>query len=456
MSKLLNNILDKISEDNNGYRNILRELNKQIEERTSAFVGDVVTASNYTLDFSDLITRATDALTNPISRIIESYVIKDLRGVETVNEQFVDKINDKLENAKLNTKEEKQIFSSNLNTLLNDKYLEIVKIKRVDFTNPSGVNDDIEKTIEDFTSYVKETVKIEDDKFIQVVDDYKSDLYYMIHTSLGQISDLYLNNFVNEVSSSLAGTIDLNEDFKDEEEMVPYIPEMSNLPEIELPKEDIQTNSLTEENISDKEANEMNVDNSYSFESEEKKEEPVYEYTSSNDNELENQSITAAPLDIPPIKPIEINEEPLREAKRQYDVEEILKIAKSPIVSGNSNLDNGMYKSVEPIKKEEDKDSLISEFDEKEIVEEMILRLTKRLESITERQKKYNEEKEKLESDEAFINDLINSSNAKKEELDNFESELNNKEKELNEKQKELDKKINDVLPFANAIMNQE
>ena len=65
-------------------------------------------------------------------------------------------------------------------------------------------------------------------------------------------------------------------------------------------------------------------------------------------------------------------------------------------------------------------------------------------------------EKEKLEEDESFVNDLIKSSNDKKEELDKFESELDAKEKELDERQKELDKKINDVMPFANAVLKTE
>ena len=37
-----------------------------------------------------------------------------------------------------------------------------------------------------------------------------------------------------------------------------------------------------------------------------------------------------------------------------------------------------------------------------------------------------------------------------------FENELNEKEEELKRKKKELDKKINDVLPFADAIMKTE
>ena len=37
-------------------------------------------------------------------------MIKDLRSVETVNEQFIDKINDKLESADISSSEEKEKF----------------------------------------------------------------------------------------------------------------------------------------------------------------------------------------------------------------------------------------------------------------------------------------------------------------------------------------------------------
>ena len=86
----------------------------------------------------------------------------------------------------------------------------------------------------------------------------------------------------------------------------------------------------------------------------------------------------------------------------------------------------------------------------------MISRLNNRLSIIKERQKKYDSEKQKLEEDEKFVNDLIETSNEKREQLDKFENELNEKEEELKRKKKELDKKINDVLPFADAIMKTE
>ena len=82
MSKILNSVLEKVSENNNEYRTFLRDLNVKIDEKTTAFVGDVVTASGYTVDFSNAITLAKEKIVNPVSRTVESYVIKDLRSVE--------------------------------------------------------------------------------------------------------------------------------------------------------------------------------------------------------------------------------------------------------------------------------------------------------------------------------------------------------------------------------------
>ena len=90
------------------------------------------------------------------------------------------------------------------------------------------------------------------------------------------------------------------------------------------------------------------------------------------------------------------------------------------------------------------------------MVDELIRRLSNRLAKINERSEKYESDKKQLEDDESFVNSLIDSSNKKQKELDEFELELNKKEEELELKQKELNKKINDVLPFANAVMNMQ
>lgn len=451
MSKLLNSVLDRVSENNNEYRSILRALNSTIDEVTTSLVGDVVTLSSYTADFSNTLSESKEKLVNPISRIIESYVIKDLRSVETVNEQFVEKINDKLENADIKSKEEKDSFANSLNNLLNDKYLEIVKIKRIDFFNPAGVNENIEEAIDGFVSYLNGVATFNQESLNTLINDYKSKIYKQVKSALEKISNLYLNNFVSEVSSSLNAAIDYeNDSVKAEvkDDFKPFIPDINPIPEAVVPEAPVipeipevpvmpevkeQSDNIPEINIKDEEKKDDNFS-------------------------LDIPTIPEVP-DVKPVTPVEIKEEP---SKRPYDVEEILKIAKSPIVSMPemkkeepiSTKDE--YVPVSPITEEKETETMESEFNEKEIVEEMIRRLTNRLNDINERTSKYESEKEKLEEDESFVNDLIKSSNDKKEELDKFESELDAKEKELDERQKELDKKINDVMPFANAVLKTE
>lgn len=451
MSKLLNSVLDRVSENNNEYRSILRALNSTIDEVTTSLVGDVVTLSSYTADFSNTLSESKEKLVNPISRIIESYVIKDLRSVETVNEQFVEKINDKLENADIKSKEEKDSFANSLNNLLNDKYLEIVKIKRIDFFNPAGVNENIEEAIDGFVNYLNGVATFNQESLNALINDYKSKIYGQVKSALEKISNLYLNNFVSEVSSSLNAAIDYDNDSVKEEvkdDFKPFIPDINPVPEAVVPEAPVipeipevpvmpevkeQSDNIPEINTEDEEKNDDNFS-------------------------LDIPSIPEV-TDVKPVTPVEIKEEP---SKRPYDVEEILKIAKSPIVSMPemkkeepiSTKDE--FVPVSPITEEKETETMESEFNEKEIVEEMIRRLTNRLNDINERTSKYESEKEKLEEDESFVNDLIKSSNDKKEELDKFESELDAKEKELDERQKELDKKINDVMPFANAVLKSE
>lgn len=461
MSKLLNSVLDRVSENNNEYRSILRALNSTIDEVTTSLVGDVVTLSSYTADFSNTLSESKEKLVNPISRIIESYVIKDLRSVETVNEQFVEKINDKLENADIKSKEEKDSFANSLNNLLNDKYLEIVKIKRIDFFNPAGVNENIEEAIDSFVNYLNGVATFNQESLNTLINDYKSKIYKQVKSTLEKISNLYLNNFVSEVSSSLNAAIDYDNDSVKEEvkdDFKPFIPDINPIPEAVVPEAPVipeipevpvmpevkeQSDNIPEINTEDEEKNipisskEEKIDDNFQFD------------------------IPTIPevTDVKPVTPVEIKEE---SSKRPYDVEEILKIAKSPIVSMPemkkeepiSTKDE--YVLVSPITEEKETETMESEFNEKEIVEEMIRRLTNRLNDINERTSKYESEKEKLEEDESFVNDLIKSSNDKKEELDKFESELDAKEKELDERQKELDKKINDVMPFANAVLKTE
>lgn len=474
MSKLLSNVLDKVSEDNNTYRNELRDLNKFIDEKSTALVGDIVTLSNYTIDFSNAISSAKENLVNPVSRIIESYVIKDLRSVETVNEQFIDKINYKLESANIITKEEKENFINSLDTLLNDKYLEIVKIKRIDFLDSKNQNEEIENCVNEFIKALIVSANFSDDKLNQLVNEYKDSLYESIKKTLIKISNVYLNNFVNAIDDALKISLDIMPKEIDEEEFKPYVPDInietktpdldmpkvpevdtsiSNIPEVpkvdspiemikEIPKVDVSVENTPEipsiPNIPDVPKN--------------------FDTDKNNDDTLEIKE-EVKPLKVEQFEPIAISEDKYdkknSETKKPYDVEEILKIAKSPIVTMDSDKKEE-FVNVSPIKNEDSSDISESEFDEEEIVKEMISRLNNRLSIIKERQKKYDSEKQKLEEDEKFVNDLIETSNEKREQLDKFENELNEKEEELKRKKKELDKKINDVLPFADAIMKTE
>ena len=461
MSKLLNSVLDRISENNNEYRGILRNLNNAIEEYTTSLVGNIVATSSYSADFSDTLISSKEKLVNPITKQIESYSIKDLRSVETVNEQFVEKINDKLENANITSKEEKEAFTNNLNVLLNEKYLQIVKIKRVDFINENGVNEEIERVINDFASYIKTLSSFDEEALNNLLNDYKKDIYNLISKAIKEISDLYLNNFVNEVSTSLNGAIDFDVpviESEPEEEFRPFIPEINPVPEVDIPV------SVTEEIMGD----EFVIPEIPKIEEEtdiiKETEIPSVPEINSEEGtlvipevpevseELKEEEVNE--LEVKPIEPIEIKEEV---PKRSYDVEEILKIAKSPIVTmPEVHEKKNDYVNVEPIIASKESDTMESEFNEREIVQEMIRRLTNRLNEIDDRKKKYEAEQSKLEEDETFVNNLIESSNNKKAELDGFEQELNAKQQELANKRKELDKKINDVMPFANAVLNTE
>lgn len=428
MSKLMGSVLEKVSENNNEYRSKLRELNSSIDNFTTSFVGDLVSASNYVIDFSSAVSEAKDNLINQISRIIESFAIKDLRSVETVNEQFVEKINDKIETSHITSREEKQNFIDNLDDLLNKKYLEIVKIKRTPFVNDLNVNEEIEDVIKSYVDGLVMDKQVDETAISMIVNEYKDSLYKMIDKTLMLISDIYLNNFVSEVKSALASSLDFENDFMEENQVstpvapspvpepvfTPFVPE-------DLPQEPIMPMPRVDTNLEEVHVPEVKDEPDNSFQIEEK---PVY--------------------------------------PKPMDVEEILKIAKSPIVTMNQpsepkevvSSSNG-YEKIDVIVPDK-KERLDDDFNEREMVEEMIRRLTARLELIDQRQKAYDAQEEKISEDENFVNDLIVSADKKHDELNDFEKGLNDKEKELERKQKELNEKLNSVLPFANAVLEND
>lgn len=449
MSKILSSVLDKISENNNDYRKELKKLNTSIEEKSTTFVGNIVTASNYVIDFTNAVEVAKNTLVSPIIKSIESYVIRDLRSVETVNEQFVEKINDKIENSDIKSLEEKRDFIDSLNTLLNEKYLEIVKIKRVPYIKEDETNSDIESSITEFINTVVGS-NIDNSKKEELINSYKNELYGIIKTSLNKISNLYLNNFVDGVSSSLNQAIDYDdrkEEVKEKEEYKPFIPNIAPI------------NQVSDNNI-EKEVKAPTIN-------EIKKVEEAIQNVQKPLIVINEDTLPKLAEFVPPVLPSIKKKEEAKEkkednvsAKKSYDVEEILKIAKSPVVADvpevkEEKKETKLYDSVKPISIVNDvKDDVT--FDEKQIVEEMIRRLSNRLKEIDSRETKCKEEEEAVSEDEAFVNDLIDSADKKKVELDEFEKSLDDKEAELKEKEKELKSKIDSIMPFANAVLEND
>lgn len=444
MSKLLSNVLDKISEDNNEYRIELRNLNSKIDEITTAIVGDIVTLSNYNADFSNMISNTKEKLINPISRIIESYVIKDLRSVETVNEQFVEKINDKIDAANITSKDDKDKFIESLDTLLNEKYLEIVQIKRVDFFNEYGVNSDIEECVNSFIKELLDSSNYEESSLMNIFAEYKKNIYSEIKLVLSKISKSYLGNFSNEIVSALNSSIDYDDDLSSDD-FKPYIPDINPVTEVEMPS------------IPDIEVPEIPSIPEVPFVPEipSVPEMPVQEEI----NEEIQPMIEEAPItltELEPVQEVKTEVDSTDSTKKLYDVEEILKIAKSPVVSMPEEVKEKDFIGVKHNNDREDLETLNNVFNEKEIVEEMIKRLQNRLDVINQKETRLIEEKTQLEEDENFVNDLIVSSNDKKQELDKFENSLNSKEEELKNKEKDLNEKINNIMPFANAVLNAD
>lgn len=444
MSKLLNSVLDKISENNNDYRKELRNLDASIDERTTNYISEIVTGSNYTLDFSSTISSAKDKLVSPICSEVESYVIKDLRGVESVNEQFFEKINDKIESSNLDTEEDKENFARSLDTLLNDKYLEIVKIKRTPFVNDDNNNEVIESIVSTFVSELTDEVQaVASDATIS----YKNDIYGLISNSLQKISDLYQDNFVSEISSALSSAID----YKEVDEVVAAEPTIEDHQESESSEDVPLVNTLDMEQLTTPALEELVP----SVESEEEAIKQAEEDVVNVNKPLvliDEDRLPKLKEFVPPVLPsVRKKEEGKTEVvSESYDIDKILEIAKNPVSSENKDA----YKDISPISIEEDK--YTSSVDEKQVVEEMIKRLVARLNEINKREATCDEEEEQIKEDETFVNDLIESAAKKKEELDEFERELDEKEKEINTKQAELDEKINNIMPFANAVLESE
>ncbi len=436
MNKLKDDILERVSDRNNAYRDELDKFKESLEQLSTKLAGDTVTLSNYSVDFSSIMDTIKEKLIDNISQIIDSYAIKDLRNVESVNVQFVDKINDRIDGAVINDENDKNTFISNLNNLLNEKYLEIVRIKRTEFFDYEDGNLNVEECINDFITYLNSIYDFSQEKMETLISSYKSDLYNNIRNMFNNINKLYLSVFVDEIIKELSSddstyeteqvivneptTLNSENVFTANIPVVPDLPFKMDIPDVPDIDFNVEQNDLK----------------------------PV--------DDVQNEGSNVQPMAVPDIEPQVVSTKG-KDNKKTYDVDEILKIAKSPVVATTDNTSSDdNYISVTPLNRVEESDVIDSEFDEKEIVNEMISRLKKRLGDINLRQSKYESDEKKVLDDEAFVNELIENARKKKIELDNLEEELNKKENELKERQASLEKKINDIMPFANAVLKEE
>lgn len=452
MNKRLDGVLDRVSENNNEYRSILRNLNNKIDEKATSIIGDIVTLSNYSLDFSNAINKVKEKLVKPISRIVENYAIKDLRSVESVNEQFVEKINDKIENSKIDSAKEKEKFIENLNNLLNNKYLQIVKIKRTDFFDGEKKNSEIENIITEFINFIKENGLFDEIRLYNIFNEFVSEIYKEIELSLSDISNLYLDNFVNAVKESLLSSLNLDENSAldnndDNNIMDTYMPEINPVDNVDIPignlDNNIEVNSGLGIDLESKSLAEFDISNI-----------PTIPDDIPLNNNIDSEVVK---MDIPKVEAVEVKEDVIDEKpKYSYDVEEILKIAKSPVASISKQEETINTQTTQESNHILATSNIDDHFNERQLVEEMIRRLSSRLDEIDKRQMKLDDDDLKIKSDENFVNELINNAKNKKEELDDFEKSLDEKEKELNEKEKELNEKIQNIMPFANAVLKTE
>ena len=315
-------------------------------------------------------------------------------------------------------------------TPLRGGYNEIVRIKRTEFFDLDEGNVSVEECVNNFVSYLNSTYNFDQEKMEGVINSYKKDVYSNVRNMFNTINQLYLNVFTEEVINALKDekedSYDNNfEEYNEPSDLSNDIPVMPTIPEDFTIPEIPDINSV--------------------FGARVEEEEP-------------EANIEAPKMEIPEVEPISVKPEEVSN-KKKYDVDEILKIAKSPVVSIPEEPvkeTNNNYISVTPLKRVEETESIEPEIDEREIVEEMIRRLNKRLNDLNARQEKYKADEKKVADDEKFVNELIENSNNKKEELDRLEQELNDKEKELSEKKSSLDKKISDIMPFANAVLKSE
>ena len=415
MNDILQGLQEKISESNNQYRDILQKTKNSVENRTTVLVGGLVTLSNYESDFNDLTIKTKEMVSDKINKVIESYFVKDLRNVDDVNEQFIKKINDKLNKVELDTEDERQKFIDSLKKLLFEKYLGIVNIKRIPFFQENDDNKDIEDIVNMYTNSLEETNLYNEEKLAALFFEYKEDIYKAIKSDLEDLNKLFINNFITEIEVALSDDTPAKQDIeisnKMPEEVQPDLYE--ELPTFEEPKIEEIPESITYDTP-----------------------EPFFEEK-------------VEPIVKPPI--IEEIEKPVIEEiekpsyKSNVKIDDIFELTKPKEINNSISVPRSEISNKEDISADED-----------ELVGAMIDRLTARLDKVNEKEKEVEEERQRIGEDEKFLEELAESTDKKALALDEKEKFLREKDIELKEKEKVLNEKLNTVLPFANAVLKSE
>ncbi len=396
MNEVLLGLQEKISENNNQYRDVLDRTNTSLENRTTVLVGGLVTLSNYEADFTQTTNKSNEQLLNPIIKIIEAYCVKDLRNIDNVNEQFLKKISDKLNKIDIDTDDKTIKFVDSLKKLLNGKYLEIVNIKRVPFFNENSDNIDIENIINSYTNILIESNMYNEEKLSELFLEYKNDIYKTIKNDLDSLNKLYISNFITEIEDTLTADINVKVNAPEKNEIEENI--LDDKPEIIIEKE---PEVFIEEKI--------------------EKEKPIEELLK-NIKEEKTEVIVNKPA--PKIDEI-------FELTKPKTIDNTISVPKSSI----STLDK-----VEEIKIDD-------------LLNAMIERLTKRFNEIKNREELIKIETERLTEDEDFLKELLDSTDKKAIYLENQEKLLREKDIELKEKEKSLEEKLNKIMPFAKAVL---
>lgn len=453
----MNNILiksrERISENNNSYIQILNNLSVELEEKISMVLGTLVTHTNQSADLSMLGDGSKVKLLIPLNKIIESYTIKDLRVVEDVNEQFLKKISDKVDSTNIVDSDSKQKFTESLINLLEEKYLEIIKIKRLPFFSDNNKNIELESCLEEYKNYLL-SLNIFDANAVETnLLNFNNDIIILINATFNEVNNLYLNNFINEIyviineEVNKSGIID-NAPINNMET------HFENDLENQTINENIQVETPVMQNTDMNQVNNMDMNQVSNMD--------INQVNNMDINTYENITPPIVnPVTMPPAERVlkDAEEQPVEMPSKvtSSNVDQIFELTKPQYnVSSPDVKMTPVFKDdyVSKVIKAEPETKI--ELNEKELVSEMIRRLSLKLEELEEKDIKCNIEETQLEEDEKYLEELIKNTQEKEKNYLNFKKELEDKQKDLIETEKQLKVKLDSLMPFANAVLKSE